>query len=96
MNMRRGRRCPCPTACGRGHDATTAMAGGRTAIEACRMGWSDLSADAPRAKAEAISIAPAHAVDGFRFRATHPARLPGSQSGLSAFPKMELTRRCAV
>jgi len=45
-------------------------------------GWSDLSADAPRAKAEAISIAPAHAVDGFRFRATHPARLPGSQSGL--------------
>jgi catechol 2,3-dioxygenase-like lactoylglutathione lyase family enzyme len=36
---------------------------------------------------EAISIAPAHAVDGFRFRATHPARLPGSPSGLSEFPK---------
>jgi hypothetical protein len=34
MNMRRGRRCPCPTARERGHDATTAMAGGRTAIEA--------------------------------------------------------------
>ena len=31
-NMRRGRRCPCPTV--RGRDATTAMAGGPTAIEA--------------------------------------------------------------
>ena len=31
MNMRRGRRCPCPTV--RGRDATTAMAGRPTAIK---------------------------------------------------------------
>ena len=37
-NMRRGRRCPCPTV--RGHDASTTMAGRRTAIKAAvlRMG----------------------------------------------------------
>ena len=35
-NMRRGRRCPCPTV--RGHDASTTMAGRPTAIEARRMG----------------------------------------------------------
>ena len=34
MNMRRGRRCPCPTVHARGHDATTATAGGPIAIEA--------------------------------------------------------------
>ena len=36
MNMRRGRRCPCPTV--RGRDASTTMAGRPTAIEARRMG----------------------------------------------------------
>ena len=35
-NMRRGRRCPCPTV--RGHDASTTMAGRPTAIEVRRMG----------------------------------------------------------
>ena len=35
-NMRRGRRCPCPTV--RGRDASTTMAGRPTAIEARRMG----------------------------------------------------------
>jgi hypothetical protein len=56
MNTRRGRRCPCLTA--RVHDATTATAGGPTAIKAGRTrdGWSASSAVAPRARAEAIPI----------------------------------------
>ena len=38
-NMRRGRRCPCPTV--RGHDASTTMAGQPTAIKARTYnGWS--------------------------------------------------------
>ena len=56
MNMRRGRRCPCPTV--RGHDASTTMAGRPTAIKARTYnGWS-----------AAIPIAPPRAgLMGFAF-----------------------------
>ena len=55
-NMRRGRRCPCPTV--RGHDASTTMAGRPTAIKARTYnGWS-----------AAIPIAPPRAgLMGFAF-----------------------------
>jgi hypothetical protein len=43
MNMRRGRRCRCPTVHACGHDATMAMADGLTAIEVALSpdGWAE-------------------------------------------------------
>ena len=56
-NMRRGRRCPCPTV--RGHDASTTMAGRPTAIKARRMGG-----------ARRYHRPATHGIDGLRCRST--------------------------
>lgn len=70
MNMRRGRRCPCPTV--RGHDASTTMAGRPTAIEA--QGWVErLVRRGSASEGGSDTHRPfAHGMDGFRFRSAHP------------------------